>query len=115
MRTTNDISDKALKRITDFLNESSCLPVEEISAIDHQTPMTQELFERCLSDLVRINSSTGFDRLCNEFPGLFKSYEKKEKAYLEKLDSLDTLQTDTDKCWKELCDRLRKKYGDIMD
>ena len=41
--------------------------------------MTQKLFERCLSDLVRINSSTGFDRLCNEFPGLFKSYEKKKR------------------------------------
>ena len=37
MRTANDISDKSLKRITGFLNESSCLPIEEISAIDHQT------------------------------------------------------------------------------
>lgn len=63
-------------RVRDFAREAILLSDEINSALEHQIPMTQELFKQCASELIRINSSTGFHRLFDEFPEQAEEFER---------------------------------------
>lgn len=75
------LTEKQKQGFDDFLGEALFLTEEENSAIEHQTEMTQELFEQCLVSLARIGSIRGFNRLYDEL----SHYTNEEQAMKEEL------------------------------
>lgn len=63
-------------RVRDFIKEAVFLRDEINAALEHQIPMTQALFKQCASELIQINSSTGFHRLFDEFPEQAEEFER---------------------------------------
>lgn len=70
------LTEEQQARVRDFVKEAIFLSDEINAALEHQIPMTQELFKRCVSELVCINSSTGFHRLFDEFPEQAEEFER---------------------------------------
>lgn len=56
------------KNLEEFVNVTMVCDEEQLAAMDHQIPMTQELFERCLESLIAIHAVQQIDRLLEEFP-----------------------------------------------
>ena len=108
----NNMDEKQRRMIDDFIKEAVLLSSEENAAIEHQITMTQELFEQCASDLVRIDSITGFNRLFNRFPEQAKEYDKKIEEILENIGLPVESEEEQRWRWEELCSKIREKYGD---
>ena len=45
MKKLEDLTQQELERLYEFIDESILLTTEELAAIEHQIPMTRELFE----------------------------------------------------------------------
>lgn len=63
-----DLTERQKKNLEEFLNVTLTCDEEQLAAIDHQIPMTQELFERCLDSLMKIKAYRQIDCLMQEFP-----------------------------------------------
>lgn len=98
-----------IKQLNNFIKEAIYLTAEENAVIEHQIPMTQDLFEQCLSDLVRVDSASGFSRLCRDFPKQFKTYMRKEEDYLATLAQRDIPEELTDQLWQRICSDIYNK------
>lgn len=105
------LTKKQKHRFEDFLREAIFLTEEENSAIEHQIPMTQELFEQCLSSLVRIGSINGFNRLYDEFPEQAKVFDKKIEEDLKDIELPQYTPEEEQALWEKLKARIREKYG----
>ena len=57
-----------------------------METIDRQIPMTQEIFERCISDMVKYDCANSFNKLCQEYPDLLTTYENRIEKELEKVE-----------------------------
>ena len=58
----DNLTDREKERLAEFAREAIYLTEEENEAIEHQIPMTQEIFEQC-SALCRNKSDVSFDLL----------------------------------------------------
>lgn len=67
------LTERQKKNLEEFLRVTMACDKEQLDAIDHQIPMTQELFERCLDTLIEINAVRQIDYLMQEFPKLAKA------------------------------------------
>lgn len=72
-----DLTEQQKKNLEEFLRVTKACDKEQLAAIDHQIPMTQELFERCLDTLIEINAVRQIECLMQEFPELAKECGRK--------------------------------------
>lgn len=98
--------------LKDFVNEAILLTEEENAAIEHQIEMTQELFEQCLSSLVRIGSIRGFNRLCNEFPAQARIFDETMDKRLKDVEIPKYTPEEEQAQWERLKARIRERYGE---
>lgn len=83
----NNLTEKQKKNMQEFLAVTLSFGEEELAAIDHQVPMTPELFERCMDACISVHAVNQLDRLMTEFPEFVN-------AYLGRVDSLAAETTD---------------------
>ena len=72
-----DLTERQKKNLEEFLRVTKACDKEQLAAIDHLIPMTQELFERCLDTLIAINAFRQIECLMQEFPDLAKECGRK--------------------------------------
>lgn len=65
-----DLTERQKKNLEEFLRVTKACDKEQLDAIDHLIPMTQELFDRCLDTLIAINAVRQIECLMQEFPDL---------------------------------------------
>lgn len=63
-----NLTEQQLRNLEEFMKVTMACDEEQLNAIDHQIPMTQELFQRCLDSLVRIHAVRQIDCLLQEYP-----------------------------------------------
>lgn len=68
----DDLTERQKKNLEEFMKVTMACDEEQLAAIDHLIPMTQELFERCLDTLIQINAVRQIDSLLEEFPEMAK-------------------------------------------
>ncbi len=52
-----DLTERQKRNLEEFMKVTMVCDEEQLAAIDHLIPMTQELFERCLDTLIKINAA----------------------------------------------------------
>lgn len=67
-----DLTDRQKRNLEEFMKVTMACDEEQLAAIDHLIPMTQELFERCLDTLIQINAVRQIECLMDEFPEMAK-------------------------------------------
>lgn len=84
LKKLEDLTQQELERLYEFIDESILLTTEELAAIEHQIPMTRELFEQCIEHCLQIEAYYRFGKLLEEYSEFSDKYvEEKE---LSKLD-----------------------------
>lgn len=66
----DNLTEKQKSNMKEFLNVTLACDEEQLAAMDHQIPMTQELFERCLDTLIGIHAVRQIETLLQDFPDL---------------------------------------------
>lgn len=69
--------DNIRKTIDDFLTITFCLTEEELQAVDHLIPMTQEIFDSIMEKCGELEISKFFVNFINEYPDFFMGYAEK--------------------------------------
>lgn len=63
-----DLTDQESRNFTEFLQVTRACSPNQLAAMDHQIPMTRELFEECMDVLISIHAVQHLDRLMDDFP-----------------------------------------------
>lgn len=63
-----DLTEQQLRNLEEFMKVTMICDEEQLDAIDHQIPMTLELFKRCLDSLIKIHAVRQIKCLMQEFP-----------------------------------------------
>lgn len=71
-----NLTEKQKKNLKEFLEVTLTCDEEQLAAMDHQIPMTRELFEQCLDTLIQIHAVRQIENLLQEFPELAKECGK---------------------------------------
>lgn len=71
-----DLTERQAKNLKEFLEVTLTCDEEQLAAMDHQIPMTRELFERCLDNLIQIHAVHQIENLLQDFPELAKECGK---------------------------------------
>lgn len=64
----DELTETQQENLEEFLKVTVICDEEQLAAMDHQIPMTRELFERCLDSLISIHAVQQIERLLEEFP-----------------------------------------------
>lgn len=99
MDINKNFTDRQKKRLYELVSEILFLTEEESAAIDHQIPMTQELFEKCVDHCAAIDAQFTLNNLLNEYPEFSKEYARKEEEKILILNCRRIFQS------------VQKKYG----
>lgn len=82
LKKLEDLTQQELERLYEFIDESILLTAEELAAIEHQIPMTRELFEQCMEHCLQIGAYYRFGKLLEEYSEFSDEYvEKKEEEF----------------------------------
>lgn len=99
------------KRFWNLLVETFEFSDEEQRAIDHQQPMTQELFNSCLDKCMVLGTERLFFRLLNEYPEFMTEYTKQIEE-IKDVEPFERTPEEEEASWKRLCERIRREYGE---
>lgn len=86
METIEKLTEKQKRRLDDFVKEAIYLTDKENAAIEHQIPMTQELFEQCVGHCVEIGAYFRLTCLLNEYSYFADKYVRKIEEEVENSD-----------------------------
>lgn len=106
-----DLTNEQWKNVKEFVKMAILLSEDEQQAIDRQIPMTQEIFERCISAMSKYDCANSFNKLCHEYPDLLAAYENRIEKELEKVELPEKFKEEGQAQWKELCARIKAEYG----
>lgn len=114
-----EFTEKQLKNFWSFLVETFEFTEEQNAAIDHQIPMTQEIYNSILDRCNEIGSDLEplFLRMLTEYQDFMSVYaDRMEKELDEKYPDDGTFKESTpeelEKSWQDLCRRIREEYGE---
>lgn len=114
-----EFTEKQLKNFWSFLVETFKFTEEQNAAIDHQIPMTQDLYNSIMDKCMEIGSDVEplFLRMLTEYQDFMSVYaDKMEKELDEKYHDDGTFKESTpeelEKSWQDLCKRIREEYGE---
>lgn len=77
MKEFENLTIRQRKCLDEFVKEAIYFTEEENAAIEHQIPMTQELFEQCVRHCVEIGAYIRLTCLLNEYLNFADEYAKK--------------------------------------
>ena len=108
-----ECTEKELQGMLSFLVETFEFTEEHIAAIDHQIPMTQELFDSILDKCAEIGKDADnlFFRMLDEYPNFMTV---RAERMLNDIKDNDSLSSEEElKNWREkLYEKIRAKYGE---
>lgn len=114
MGTIEKLTDKQKRRLGEFVREAIYLTEEENEAIDHQIPMTQELFEQCVDHCVQIGAYFRLSRLLEEYSCFTAEYVRKIEEEVENSDieRPEPTPEELEASWQRFCIKVRARYGE---
>lgn len=114
METIEKLTEKQKRRLDEFVKEAIYLTDKENAAIEHQIPMTQELFEQCVGHCVEIGAYFRLTCLLNEFSYFANEYvrEIEEEVADSDIEMPKSTPEELEAGWQKLCARIRAEYGE---
>ena len=114
MEIIEELTDRQKRRLGEFVREVIYLTEEENAAIEHQIPMTQELFEQCVGHCVEIGAYFRLTCLLNEFSYFADEYVRKIEEEVENSDIeiSESTPEELEASWQKLCARIKDEYGE---
>lgn len=108
------LTDRQKERLDEFVREAIYLSEEENAAIEHQIPMTQELFEQCVGHCVEIGAYFRLTCLLNEYFYFADEYVKKIEEEVENgdIEIPEPTPEELEAGWQKLCKRIRAEFGE---
>lgn len=101
-------------RFWNFLVDTFEFSDEEQRAIDHQQPMTQELFNLCLDKCMVFGTERLFYQLLDEYPEFMIEYAKQIEKEIKDVEFPEST-LEEEESWTLLCERIREEYrSDII-
>lgn len=110
MEEFQNLTDKQKKRLLEFLKEAIYLTDEENAAIEHQLPMTQELFEHCIEHCTQIGAYFRTSCLIEEYPHFYNNYLDKEATDITNVNIPEITQDDIDASWQRFKAKILDKH-----
>ena len=104
-----DLTPEQRKRLDEFIDEAIFLSEEENAAIEHQIPMTQELFEQITGHCVDIDAQYRLISLLNEYPHFADEYVRKIEAEVAEKDFPEITKEQSDRMGKRICEEIEKR------
>lgn len=95
-----------------FIVEAFEFTHEELAAIDHQIPMTRELFDSCIDKCILLGVDKLFYDLLSEYPEFLEEYAKEIEEQIEDVELPERTPEQEAESWNRLCERIRKEFGD---
>lgn len=111
MEKHDDLSVKGKRNIDELLTVIFKFSNEELAAIDEQQPMTQELYNSCLDKCMQLGTDNLFYELLNKYPKFMTEYAKTIEEEIKDVELPKKTPEEEAKSWKQLCERIRKEYG----
>lgn len=110
----DNLTDREKERLAEFVREAIYLTEEENAAIEHQVPMTQELFEQCVDHCVQIGAYFRMTCLLNEYPEFAEEYARKIEEEVEdsNIEIPESTPEELEARWQRFCIKVREKYGE---
>lgn len=107
------LTDRQRERLGEFVRETIYLTEEENAAIEHQIPMTQELFEQCVGHCVEIGAYFRLTCLLNEYSYFADEYVRKIEEEVENSDIEipEPTPEELEASWQRFCTKVRARYG----
>lgn len=107
------LTDRQKERLGEFVREAIYLTDEENAAIEHQIPMTQELFEQCVDHCTQIGAYFRMTCLLNEYPEFAEEYARKIEEEVENSDveMPEPTPEELEASWQRFCTKVRARYG----
>lgn len=102
------------EKLWGFLVETFCFTDEQCAAIDHQIPMTQEIFDSILDRCAEIGKTANdlFYRMLNEYPDYTVVRGERILSKLEP-ENINPLSEEEMESWRQkLYAKIRAKYGE---
>ncbi len=114
MEIIEKLTDRQKRRLGEFVREVIYLTEEENAAIEHQIPMTQELFEQCVGHCVEIGAYFRLTCLLNEFSYFANEYVRKieEEVADSDIEIPESTPEELEASWQKLCARIKDEYGE---
>lgn len=112
MEKHDDLSAKEKRNIDELLIVIFKFSDEELAAIDEQQPMTQELYNSCLDKCMQLGTDNLFYELLNKYPQFMTEYAKTIEAEIKDVELPMKTTEEEAESWNQLCERIRKEYGD---
>ena len=114
MDRLENLTRREKERLAEFVREAIYLTEEENAAIEHQIPMTQELFEQCVGHCVEIGAYFRLTCLLNEFSYFADEYVRKIEEEVENSDIEipESTPEELEASWQKLCARIKDEYGE---
>ena len=109
-----EFTEQELKGMWSFLVESFEFTEEQTAAIDHQAPMTQEMFESILHTCENVGPDMDklFYRMLDEYPDLMAVYAGKIEKEVEETNLPDLTPEESERMKEGLYAKIRAKFGE---
>lgn len=110
----DNLTDREKERLAEFVREAIYLTEEENAAIEHQIPMTQELFEQCVGHCVEIGAYFRLTCLLNEFSYFADEYVRKIEEEVENSDIEipESTPEELEASWQRFRAKVKARYGE---
>ena len=114
MDRLENLTRREKERLAEFVREAIYLTEEENAAIEHQLPMTQELFEQCVDHCTQIGAYFRMTCLLNEYPEFAEEYARKIEEEVEdsNIEIPESTPEELEASWQRFCTKVRAKYGE---
>ena len=114
MEIIEKLTDRQKRRLGEFVREVIYLTEEENAAIEHQIPMTQELFEQCVGHCVEIGAYFRLTCLLNEFSYFANEYVRKieEEVADSDIEIPESTPEELEASWQRFRAKVKKRYGE---
>ena len=108
----DNLTDKEKERLAEIVREAIYLSEEENAAIEHQIPMTQELFEQCVDHCIQINAYFRMTCLLSEYPQFTDEYVRKIEEETADFELPKEAEVDIEESLQRFYAKVRAKYGE---
>jgi len=114
MEIIEELTDRQKRRLGEFVREVIYLTEEENAAIEHQIPMTQELFEQCVGHCVEIGAYFRLTCLLNEFSYFANEYVRKieDEVADSDIEIPESTPEELEASWQRFRAKVKERYGE---
>ena len=109
-----EFTERELKRFWSFLVETFEFTEEQNDAIDHQIPMTQELFDSIIDRCNELGSDIEplFFRMLDEYPEFMDVYADRIIEEVKDVELPEISEEEKELNKQKLYTKIREKYGE---